>query len=277
VEEANPIGEYLRARRRLVRPQDVGLSGAGRRRVPGLRREEVAMLAGVSIDYLIRLEQGRDRNPSTQVLDALSRALQLDADAAAYLRSLAAPPPPPPPRRRAARRVESVPAGMQQLLDAWTTTPAYVQGRYLDVLAANRLAGALAPYYRPGFNLLRVVFLDERFRDGFEDWEATTQGVVAALRARVGADLRDPALTELVGELSLRSDRFRRLWARHDARVKRRGSTSVAHPLVGRLELAFEKLPVADTDGQILVVYHAAPGGRSAARLALLAALAGGE
>jgi transcriptional regulator with XRE-family HTH domain len=273
VQETSVIGDYLKARRELVRPEDVGLPAGGRRRVRGLRREEVAILAGISIDYYVRLEQGRDRNPSPQVLDALARTLRLDADASAYLRSLTGPEP---PRRRVDRRPERVPVGIEQLLASWTTTPAYVQGRYLDVLAANPLATAIAPYYQPGFNLLRVVFLEERFRDSFEDWDRTSQGIVAALRARVGPDVDDPALTELIGELSLRSDPFRRLWARHDAQVKRRGATTVRHPIVGPLALRYEKLPVPDADGQILVVHHPEPG-ESAARLALLASIVGGR
>jgi transcriptional regulator with XRE-family HTH domain len=267
------IGEYLRARRELVRPEDVGLSSSARRRVPGLRGEEVAMLAGVSIDYYIRLEQGRDQHPSSHVLDALARSLQLDEDATAHLHSLNVATP---RSRRRARRPELVPPGIQQLLSSWSDTPAYVQGRYLDVLAANSLATAIAPYYEAGNNLLRVVFLQQRFRQDFEDWDRTTQGIVAALRARVGPDVDDPALNELIGELSVRSDRFRQLWARHDSQVKRTGRTRIEHPLVGSIELGFEKLPVPDTDGQILVVYHAAAGSESASRLAMLAALANG-
>jgi transcriptional regulator with XRE-family HTH domain len=202
VNETGVIGEYLRARRELVQPQDVGLSPGGRRRVPGLRREEVAMLAGVSIDYYTRLEQGRDRNPSPQVLDALARTLQLDADASSYLHGLIAPNT---RSSRRVRRTERAPAGIQQMLQSWTMTPAYVQGRYLDVLATNQLATAIAPYYTVGTNLLRVVFLEKRFRDSFDNWDQTTQGIVAALRTRVGPDVDDPTLNELIGELSLRS------------------------------------------------------------------------
>ena len=155
----NPIGEYLRARRELVRPEEVGLPdlGSGRRRVPGLRREEVAMLAGVSADYYVRLEQGRDQHPSEGVIEALGRALLLDDDAIAHLRGLATPTA---RRRRAPRRPERVPPGILELLDSLHETPAYVYGRYLDVLAANPLATALVPYYRVGVNLVRASFLD---------------------------------------------------------------------------------------------------------------------
>jgi transcriptional regulator with XRE-family HTH domain len=272
MESTTVIGDYLRARRALVAPEDVGLPSGGRRRVPGLRREEVALLAGVSVDYYIRLEQGRDQHPSPEVLDALARVLRLDADAAAHLHSLTATRRP----SRRVRRSELVPAGIQRLLATWADTPAYVQGRYLDVLAANALATAVAPYYEAGNNLLRVVFLEERFRGAFPDWEQTAQGIVAALRARIGPDVDDPQLNALIGELSVRSERFRQLWARHDARVRRSGRAVIEHPLVGQLQLDYEKLPIPDTDGQILAIYHAADTA-SASRLALLAGITTGR
>ena len=143
----NVIGEYLRARRELVQPEEVGLPNLGRRRTPGLRREEVAMLAGVSADYYIRLEQGRDQHPSAQVLDALARVLQLDEHASAHLHGLAQPPA---QRRRRSSRPERPPAAIVQLIMSWPATPAYIFGRYLDVLAANPLASALAPWFTPG-------------------------------------------------------------------------------------------------------------------------------
>jgi transcriptional regulator with XRE-family HTH domain len=240
--------------------------------VPGLRREEVAMLAGVSTDYYIRLEQGRDQHPSQQVLDALARALQLDDDATAHLGRLATPPT---RRRRKSPRPEKVPSGILQLIESWSQTPAYIQGRYMDVLAANPLATALAPYHVEGENLVRVAFLDPRLRA--KNWERVTETTVASLRALVGPDVDDPRLNELVGELSVRSERFRQLWARHDVRPKRSGTTRIDHPLVGPLELSYEKLPIPDTDRQTLVVYHAAPGSPSAQGLALLASAAAGE
>jgi hypothetical protein len=268
----NLIGEYLSARRELVSPQDVGLPDAGRRRrVPGLRRSEVALLAGVSADYYVRLEQGRDQHPSEQVLDALARALQLDDDAAAHLHSLARPAA---RRRRRSPRPERVSAGIEQLIHSWSETPAYVQGRYMDVLAANPLAAALAPYYVPGENIVRAAFLDPRVRDRYADWEMVTEVTAAGLRALVGPDVDDPRLNELVGELSVRSERFRQLWARHDARPKRSGTTRIDHPEVGPLELSFEKLAIPDTDRQTIVVYHAAPGSPSAQALALLGSVA---
>jgi transcriptional regulator with XRE-family HTH domain len=275
VARGNLIGEYLRARRELVRPEDVGLPALdGRRRVPGLRRSEVALLAGVSTDYYVRLEQGRDQHPSEQVLGALARALQLDEDAGAHLRRLARPPT---PRRRKSPRPERVPAGIVRLIESWGQTPAVVEGRYTDVLAANSLAIALAPYYVVGTNLVRATFLDPRVRDMYLDWEAITESAVAGLRALVGRDVDDPRLNELVGELSIRSERFRKLWARHDARPRRSGTARLDHPQVGPLELSYEKLPIPDTDRQTLAVYHAAPGSPTAQALALLASAAAGE
>lgn len=264
----NPIGEYLRARRELVRPEDIGLPDLGRRRVPGLRREEVAMLAGVSADYYVRLEQGRDQHPSEQVLEALGRALQLDDDGLAHLRRLASPPA---RRRRAPRRPERVPTGILELLDSLHETPAYVYGRYLDVLAANPLATALVPYYRPGVNLVRASFLDPAIDETHGDRERATETSVAALRALTGPDVDDPRLEELVGELSVRSPRFRELWARHDVRPKRSGRSRIENPQVGTLDLGYEKLPISDSDRLTLCLYHAEPGSKSARALALLA------
>jgi transcriptional regulator with XRE-family HTH domain len=264
----NVIGEYLRARRELVRPEDVGFRDLGRRRTPGLRREEVAMLAGVSADYYIRLEQGRDQHPSPQVLDALARALQLDESGTAHLHGLAQPPT---PRRRRSGRPERAPAAITELIMSWSTTPAYVFGRYLDVLAANPMATALAPWFTVGENLVKGAFLDPRRRELRPDWERSLTGTVAALRANVGSDIDDPRLTTLVGELSLRSKEFRQLWARHDARPKGNGASVMHHPQVGRLELSYTKLPIPDTDRQTLSIYHAAPGSPSERALALLA------
>jgi transcriptional regulator with XRE-family HTH domain len=271
----NPIGEYLRARRELIRPQDVGLPDLGsRRRVPGLRREEVALLAGVSADYYVRLEQGRDQHPSEQVLEALARALQLDADATAHLRGLASPPS---RRRRRNTRPEQPPVAILQLIESLSETPAYVLGRYMDLLGVNTLATALAPYHVVGANLVRAAFLDPRVPELYDDWERRTEHTVAALRAQVGPDADDPRLHELVGELSVRSERFRQLWARHDVHPKGAGRVRVNHPQVGPLELSYQGLPIPDTDRQMLVIYHAEAGSRSAQGLALLASAAAGE
>jgi transcriptional regulator with XRE-family HTH domain len=226
------------------------------------------MLAGVSTDYYVRLEQGRDQRPSPQVLNALARALHLDEDATTHLHRLATPPS---PRRRKTPRPEKVPTGILQLIESWNHTPAFVHGRYMDVLAVNSLATALLPYYVSGENLVRAAFLDPRVRDMYGNWEHVTQSTVAGLRALVGPDDDDPRLNELVGELSVRSERFRQLWARHDARPKRSGTVRIDHPLVGPLELNYERLPIPDTDRQTLGIYHAVPASASAQALALLA------
>jgi transcriptional regulator with XRE-family HTH domain len=263
------LGEYLRARRELVNPADAGVRVTGVRRTPGLRREEVATLAGISADYYLRLEQGRDRNPSAQVLEALARVFGLDATGTGYLLSLSTARP--ASRRRPRREV--VPTGILQLIDA-LTLPAFVESRTFDVLAANRLATALSPTVRPGENRMRSVFLDEDERELYPDWETATSGMVASFRTSIGTQVDDPRTAQLVGELSLASEQFRRLWARHDVRALGGGASRLRHPQVGMLELRREKLPIGDTDGQLLVIYHAEPGSDSARSLALLGSLA---
>lgn len=277
----NTLGEYLRARRELVRPEDAGLRVTGVRRTPGLRREEVATLAGISADYYLRLEQGRDRNPSGQVLDAVARVLGLDATAIAYLYGLADSAAGSGRRSTAERaggtgrtaRPERVPSGTLQLLDV-VGLPAFVENRAFDVLAANRLATALAPGMRTGENRLRTMFLDRSEQERFPDWEDQMGGMVASFRASIGSEVDDPAITTLVGELSLGSEDFRRLWARHDVRPLAGGTVRMWHPEVGDLELRREKLGVGGTDGQLLVLHHAEPGSSSARALALLGSLA---
>jgi transcriptional regulator with XRE-family HTH domain len=268
----NALGEYLRARRDLVSPESAGIAHIGRRRVPGLRRDELSLLAGVSTDYYVRLEQGRDRNPSRQVLDALARALQLDDEARAHLHALAGP------ERRvrcSGQRPERVPPSIQQLIAGWHGTPAFVQGRRLDVLATNPLATALSPHFTPGVNLLRAAFLDPAVRTLYGDqWESLAERTIAGVRALLGPEVDDPLLDELVGELSVRSDHFRTLWARHDIRARISGGTRhMHHPQVGELELHYENLQIAGTDGQTLIIYHADPGSRTAQALALLPTL----
>ena len=268
--ETNQLGDYLRARRELVAPESVGLPAQGVRRVAGLRREEVALLAGISSDYYLRLEQGRDRNPSLQVLEALARVLQLDQPATDYLLGLGAPRPRHRPRRP---RRETVPTGIRQLLDV-LGLPAFVEGRYFDVLASNALARALSPHLQEGGNRLRAVFLDPAEQALYPDWEKATAGLVAGFRASVGTDVDDPRNVALVGELSLASDRFRQLWARHDVHTREGMPTRLHHPQVGDLTLHREKLAIGGTDGQLLAIYHAEPGTDSADKLALLGALA---
>jgi len=264
------LGTYLRARREQARPEAAGVPDQRNRRVPGLRREEVAFLAGVSSDYYVRLEQGRDHNPSIQVLEALARVLQLDQAATDYLISLAAPQP--RQRRRRPKR-EIVPDGVRQLLDV-LSLPAFVEGRYFDVLAANDLARALSPNLQPGLNRLRAVFLDPAEQALYPDWDQATAGLVAGFRESVGTDADDPRFVQLVGELSLSSERFRRLWARHDVQSREGMPTRIHHPQVGDLTLSREKLSIGGAAGQLLVIYHAQPGSGSAEKLAILSSLA---
>ncbi|MEV4570378.1 helix-turn-helix transcriptional regulator [Nonomuraea sp. NPDC049419] len=269
-DDANILGTYLRARREQVAPETVGLPNAGLRRVPGLRREEVAMLAGISADYYLRLEQGRDRRPSEQVLRSLARVLQLDAAATDYLLGLGAAPP---PRRRRRPRREVVPEGTRTLLGT-LPLPAFVEGRCFDVLASNRPAVALSPRLAPGGNRLRDLFLDPAEQALYGDWERAAAALVAGFRASVGTDVDDPHSIELVGELSLASELFRTLWARHDVVRWRSSPVVLHHPQVGELRLLREKLAITGVTGQLLVMYHAEPGTEHADKLALLSSYA---
>jgi transcriptional regulator with XRE-family HTH domain len=223
------------------------------------------MLAGISADYYLRLEQGRDRNPSPQVLRALARVFGLDAAATQYLLSLSATQPARPRRPRR----EVVPDGIRQLLET-VDLPAFVENRMFDVLAANRLATALSSSIRPGANRLRSMLLDEGERDVYPDWQQAIVGMVGAFRASLGTDLDDPRIAQLVGELSLASEPFRRLWARHDVKPLAGGVARMRNPQVGMLELHREKLSIGNSGGQLLVIYHAEPGSDSARALASL-------
>ena len=268
-DEQNLLGEFLRARRELVTPQQVGIPVLGVRRVPGLRREEVAMLAGISAEYYLRLEQGRDRKPSAQVLESIARALLLDEETSGYLIGLATDRR---PRRPRAPR-EAVPSGVAKLVTT-LHLPAFVEGRYLDVLAANPLATALSPRLVVGANRLRDLFLDEAEQALFPDWELATRSLIAGFRQAVGTDIDDPRFIELVGELSLASPWFRHLWARHDVRPRQSGRMSFDHPQMGRLVLNHEKLAIPGAEGMMLVMLHAEQGSEDAEKLALLASAA---
>jgi transcriptional regulator with XRE-family HTH domain len=269
---AGSLGEYLRARREVTTPAAAGIHGTGPRRVPGLKRGEVALLAGISTEYYTRLEQGHDKHPSAQVLTAIARALRLDEPSTAHLLQLAAPTP---RARRAPRPPERVPLTVRRLLDSLPLQPAFVQGRYMDVLAANQLMTALSPMYRPGVNILRAAFLDHTVDELFADPEERLANAVSGLRALAGPDASEPQLAELVGELSVKSAEFRGLWSRHDVRPQTGGGVHhLHHPLAGDLELSYDKFLLAGADRQLLVVYQAEPGSRSAEALAFLAASA---
>jgi transcriptional regulator with XRE-family HTH domain len=266
----NHLGEYLRARRALVTPEQAGIDDRGARRVPGLRREEVAMLSGISADYYLRLERGRDRNPSVQVLESIARVLQLDDEGTSYLLSLGADRP---RRSRPQVRRESAPVGIGKLLST-LPQPAFVEGRYFDVLAANPMATVLSPRLTVGRNQLRDMFLDPEEVALHPDWDGTTECLISSLRHSVGTDIGDPRFIELVGELSLASPRFRAVWSRHDVLSQRATSTRFQHPQVGEIVLYRERLAIGGTPGMHLVIYHPEPGSADADKLALLASLA---
>ncbi|QKG18704.1 helix-turn-helix domain-containing protein [Actinomadura verrucosospora] len=265
--DGNHLGDFLRARRAGLRPEDVGMASYGARKVAGLRREEVAVLAGVNADYYTRLEQGRERNPSAQVLDALSRALRLGTDARAHLYRLAGTAP---GDRSAARSPERVSPALRQLMDGYPRTPAFVMNRALDILAANALADALYAPFDPADNLARMTFLDPAGRRFYADWDRAAQAAVANLRQAVGFDPDDPRLTELVRTLTDQSADFARLWNAHIVRGKTQEAKRFLHPDVGPLALTYQAFDVRDAPGQQLVIYHAEPGGADAEALDLL-------
>lgn len=246
----------------------------GHRRVAGLRREEVAMLSGLSTDYYVRLEQGRERNPSVQVVDALARTLMLDDEAIAHLHRLARPVP---GRSRKSNRRQRVSPSLLQMMNGWTDTPAVILGRCMDVLAHNALGGALFAGHTYSGDLMRLVFLDPDARDFYPDWDRVAANTVGGLREAAGTDYDDPQLIELVGELSLKSEEFRRLWARHDIRQKKHETKRFRHPVVGELTLTYESLTINSAPGQQLVVYQAEPAGPSAHALSLLGSLTATE
>jgi len=266
METASALATFLRARRELVKPADVGLPNSDRRRVEGLRREEVAMLAGISTEYYLRLEQGRDHQPSDQVLEGLARAFQLDDDAALYLRELARPQP-PRRRRTVPERFDPV---VQSLIDSWPLTAAIVLNRNLTVLGSNSLARILSRFFTPGENILRAVFLEPEMRMVWRDWDAMTTRVVPFFRATLGVEPADREMIELIGELSIASQRFRTLWARHDVKHRSTGAALFYHPHVGSLDLHYTMLHLPD-QRQILVAYHADPGSPFEESLRLIA------
>ncbi|WP_194897748.1 helix-turn-helix domain-containing protein [Catenulispora pinisilvae] len=282
----NLLGDFLKARRARIAPSGREVALSGRRRVAGLRRDELARQAGISEPYLTRLEQGVDRHPSPQVLQALARALELDADTAAYFYSLAAPAPDPMPdaARSASPGVSpgvgpgvspdlspdpspGISEDVHRLLNAWAGSPAYVRDRRFDVLAANKAARALASMYEPGHNLAREVFFSPEARRLLPDWPLIAEQTVAALRAE--ADQRDPQTVRLIAELET-SEEFRRLWAKHDARPSRDELKRFAHPDVGELSLRRQALTVGGAEQLVIIVYQAAPGSASADALARL-------
>jgi transcriptional regulator with XRE-family HTH domain len=274
MEPNEELKEFLRSRRARLDPLTVDGARAGARRVPGLRREEVAHLAGVSPDYYSRLEQGRAAHASDEVLDAVARALRLDGTERAYLFRIARAP------RRTARRqparVQRVRPGVRRILETLDeTTPAFVFGRRMDVLAANRLARALMTDFEAlpprERNMLRYTFLDESTRELYADWETVAKDNVGILRLDAASHPDDPVLAELVGELSVKSPEFRRWWADHNVRERSHGSKRFHHPIVGDLTIDYECMPLPGDPDQVLCIYTTEAGSPSETAIRLLA------
>jgi len=260
---ANALGDYLRARREQLRPDDVGLAAGGRRRVPGLRREEVATLAGISSAYYLRLEQGHDTRPSAQVVEALAQALRLDSKATEYLHRLASSTG----RHVAQSTVQAVTQRLRQLIEQ-VPFPAIVCNRYLDVLAANPSALAFMPGAAPAQNRMVSLFLDPAAPTVFVNWDEVADLAVCEFREAAG-DLDDPRWRALFDELSAGSERFRKLWARADVGYST-GFIHARHPEVGDVRFHRTRLDVPHSGGQVLLMYHAEPGSESAKALQAL-------
>ncbi|MFE2429021.1 helix-turn-helix transcriptional regulator [Streptomyces sp. NPDC059373] len=274
MDRSTEIREFLRSRRGRITPEQAGIAPhPGARRVPGLRREEVAQLAGVSVDYYIQLERGRTKGVSETVLEAVARALHLDDTERAHLFDLAQPTAARTRRKRPLSPQRVRPA-LYRALDS-LSVPAMVLGRRMDVLAANRLAYALFTDFeaRPHRerNSARFVFLDEDARTLYTDWERVAGDCVATLHLYAGRHPDDPQLTELIGELSLHSDTFRRMWADHDVLAHTTGTKRLHHPLVGDLALDYVVLATEDDAEQTLVIYTPEPASPSAEALNILA------
>jgi transcriptional regulator with XRE-family HTH domain len=279
VDARSEIREFLTSRRARITPDQAGLPtyGTSPRRVPGLRREEVALLAGVSVDYYTRLERGNPGGVSDTVLDSIARALQLDDTERAHLFDLTRATQTSTPRRRR-RTQQRVRPSVQHMLDAMDALPAFVRNGRLDILGANRLGRALyaghfdGPAQPP--NTARFFFLDSRAATFYADWDRVAKDVVAVLRAEAGRDPYDRDLSDLVGELSTRSELFRTLWATHNVRTHDTGSKRFHHPVVGELTLTFESMELVADPGLTMFVYTADPGSKSEQALNLLASWA---
>ena len=278
MDNRSEVREFLMSRRAKLTPDAAGLPAGPNRRVAGLRRTEVATIAGVSVEYYAKLERGTIAGASASVLDAISRALQLDDTERAHLFDLARAadgiPSSGRPRRRAAKAATPRPS-LQWALSAITDGVAFVRDQHQDLLATNALGRAFySPLIGDGGrtpNLARFQFLDPASHDFYPDWDLFAEMCVAIMRAEAGRDPHDKGLQDLVGELSTRSDVFRRLWGAHDVRTHGAGTKRFIHPIVGEVTLAYEELAITAEPGQVLLIYTAEPGSPSAERLRLLA------
>lgn len=271
--------EFLASRRAKLTPEMAGLTlYGGRRRVPGLRREEVAMLAGVSVDYYTKLERGNLAGTSESVLDSIARALKLDEAEREHLYNLARAASPAGRSRRRPLQSGSVRPTLQFMLDSITGSPAFIGNHHMDIVAANQLGYALYSemYRNPArpANHSRFIFLDPKARDFYPNWELAANTNVAILRTQSGRNPFDKRLADLVGELSMRSEEFRTRWAAHNVRRHYAGTKVFRHPVVGELELAYEAMELAEDPGFTLTVYPAVPGSPSDERIRLLASWA---
>jgi len=274
----NALAGFLQSRRARIQPEDLGLRPYGRRRVPGLRREEVAQLAGVSVDYYIRLEQGRSNHVSDAVLDGVARVLRLDPTERAHLRNLARQQHERPARTRGPGGPPAgVRPGVQLLLDNLADRPALVFGSRMEVLAWNDLGGALHDVTdEPGSrDMPRRVFLDLPHSSArYPDWTAVAAEIVSYLRLQAGQYPDDPQLAAVISDLRANSGDFRRLWADHQVAAKTYGRKRISHPAAGELSLTYETLALPSDPRQTMIVYTAPPGSVSAERLVMLAAWA---
>ncbi|WP_329577426.1 helix-turn-helix transcriptional regulator [Streptomyces sp. NBC_01361] len=271
------VREFLRTRRDRLTPEQAGIIGGGRRRLPGLRRDEVAMLAGMSVDYYAKMERGNLAGVSAEVLDALARALRLDEAETEHLLDLARAAGPTPARRRSRPAQPTVRPSLQRFLDAITGAPAWISNQRSDVLATNQLGHALlAPMLDDpdcGNNIARFTFLSPAARNFFPDWENVADATAAALRTAAGRNPRDKGLSDLIGELVTRSDAFNRRWSAHGVSLHRSGSKHIRHPEVGDLEFVYERVELPDDPGLAMVAYTSAAGSSTEERIRLLGSL----
>lgn len=278
MDSQNDVSEFLRSRRAKVTPDRVNLIVGGNRRVPGLRREEVAVLASVSVDYYARLERGNLAGVSDDVLDAVAHALLLDEAETTHLFALAHAAQQGPARRKRPDKVPELRPSLQRFIDAVTGAPTWIRNERMDFIAANPLGRALyapvmADRIQPA-NTARFVFLNPEAPNFFPDWEQNANDVVAVLRGYAGRSPHNKSLSDLIGELATRSEEFRTRWAAHNVRFHRVGLKRIHHPVVGDLELSYEAMELPANPGWTMFAYTVEPGSASDERLKLLASWA---
>lgn len=277
MDNKSEVHDFLTTRRARLSPEEAGIIGGGRRRVAGLRREEVAMIAGMSTDYYAKMERGNLAGVSAEVLDALALALHLNESETEHLHDLARAAGPAPIRRRPKSLTTTVRPSLQRFIDTNTGTPIVVQNTRADILATNALGAALmSPLLESPANQrnnARFTFLSPASQNFYAEWEKGADSLVASFRNAAGKNPHDRALTDLIGELVTRSDEFRTRWAAHDVRPHRSGTKRIRHPAVGDLEFTYEGMEIPNTDGWMLYAYTTEPGSPTEERIALLGSL----